>query len=173
MDETGTGSSLSTTGYCWVLLLNLHLHVPATDGVFVPAEQGVRFIPRAPPTRAEVERVVLRARKSILRWLRRHGYLDEREPPPAQDDTPDSLRSCQQLALKYGDLVALPSQSQSSERERRFEPHAEPLQALPPRARRARFAALTLRALSARWRTASTLTRACSSQKAMTSAVSA
>ena len=106
------------------LNLNLHLHVPATDGVFVPVGQGVRFLPLAPPTRAEVERVVVRARKSILRWLRRHGYLDEREPPSAQDDTPDSLRSCQQLALKYGELVALPSQSQlqSSERERRFEP---------------------------------------------------
>jgi len=70
----------------------------------------------------DAQTLVLRARKSILRWLRRHGYLDEREPPPAQDDTPDSLRSCQQLALQYGDLVALPSQSQSSERERRFEP---------------------------------------------------
>ena len=37
----------------------------------------VRFVPLPEPTTEQIERVVDRARASILRWLRRNGYLDD------------------------------------------------------------------------------------------------
>jgi len=106
------------------LNLNVHLHVVATDGVFVRAEDGgVRFVLVPEPTAAEVARVVGRARKSILRWLRRKGYLDEQELPP--DDVPDGLQACQRTALSYGRLVRLsPAPPVKDDPERRFEPRS-------------------------------------------------
>jgi hypothetical protein len=104
--------------------LNVHLHVVASDGVFVRAEDGgVRFVLVPEPTAAEVARVVGRAQKSNLRWLRRKGYLDEQEPPP--DDVPDGLLACQRTALSYGRLVRLaPAPPVKDDRQRRFEPRS-------------------------------------------------
>lgn len=105
------------------LNLNVHLHVIVPDGVFVRTERGVRFAPWAKPTAEQIERVVHRTRKSILRWLGRKGYLDEQEP--VSDEPPDGLDACRQTALHYGQLVGLPSPATSTPKDetRRFEPN--------------------------------------------------
>lgn len=105
------------------LNLNVHLHLVSTDGVFVlDGKNGVRFVPLPEPTTAEVERVVERARKSILRWLRRNGHLDDGDDA-APDEPPDGFEACQRLALPYGTLVALSGAAAGDDRQARFEPN--------------------------------------------------
>ena len=70
------------------LNLNIHLHVITPDGVFVRDGRGVRFVP-VTPDRAMVERVVGRARKSMLRRLGHKGYLSGRESNETEE--PDGL----------------------------------------------------------------------------------
>ena len=93
----------------------------AADGVFVRDEHGVRFVPTGPPDRAMLERIVHRARKRMLRWLGRHGYLED--TPRPTDAVPDGIEACRQTALHYGELVGLPSPATTKEDER-FEPRA-------------------------------------------------
>ena len=108
------------------LNLNVHLHVVSTDGVFVLAHGGARFAPLPEPTTEQVERVLERARTSILRWLRRDGYLDDGDEAAAHDepdDEPDGLQACQRLALGYGTLVRLSGAAPVDDRQARFEPN--------------------------------------------------
>ena len=57
----------------------MHLHTCALDGVYVEAEEGEdpRFVPRAPPSRAELyvlaERIALR----VTTWLRKRGHVKD------------------------------------------------------------------------------------------------
>jgi hypothetical protein len=60
------------------LNLNVHLHLVCTDGVFVLDKSGVRFVPLPEPTTEQIERVVERARTSILRWKLGERGLDRR-----------------------------------------------------------------------------------------------
>jgi hypothetical protein len=59
------------------LRLNLHLHTIFLDGVYSPDgdAKGQMFHPAPAPTQQEVEQVVERASKRILRFLRRRGVI--------------------------------------------------------------------------------------------------
>ena len=67
------------------LNLHVHLHTCALDGVYVEEEEAPRFVPAAPPTRAELfvltERVALR----VMTWLRKRGHA--KEDDHASNDT--------------------------------------------------------------------------------------
>jgi hypothetical protein len=70
-----------------VLLLNVHAHALAVDGVFTEAADGtLRFYP-APPTDVEVARLVATIRTRVLRLQRRRGMFTD----AADDDAPDPL----------------------------------------------------------------------------------
>lgn len=71
------------------LNLHVHLHTCALDGVYVEGDDGdaPRFVPAAPPSRAELyvltERVALR----VMTWLRKRGHA--KEDDHASNDTPE------------------------------------------------------------------------------------
>jgi hypothetical protein len=55
-------------------LLNVHYHTLALDGVFTRSADGsLRFHPAAPPTDAEIARVLATIRTRVLRLLARRG----------------------------------------------------------------------------------------------------
>jgi Putative transposase len=64
-------------GYCNRLLLNPHFHTLLLDGVYAPGRDGGAPIlhPAPGPTQEEVEAVVQRAGKRILRYLERRGVI--------------------------------------------------------------------------------------------------
>jgi len=107
--ETGVVTFVQRFGSS--LNLHTHLHVLAPDGVFVRDGRGVRFV-HVTVDRAMVERVVERAKKSMLRWLGKKGYLADRESAPTEE--PNGLGVCQQIALQYGQLVGLSSSQTKS-----------------------------------------------------------
>ena len=114
--ETGTVTFVQRFGGS--LNLHPHLHVLAPDGVFVKGSGSVRFVP-IDPRAIDVTAIVSRARKSMLRWLERHGLM--RESPSNETPAPDALRSCQQLGLRYRGLVSLPTPRSKDDEHRRFE----------------------------------------------------
>lgn len=118
--ETGTVTFVQRFGGS--LNLHPHLHLLAPQGVFVKDGSAVRFVP-IDPKAIDVMAVVGRVRKSMLRWLRRHGFM--KQPASTQCPEPDALHSCQQLGIQYGQLVSLPLPTdarQSTEDDgRRFE----------------------------------------------------
>jgi hypothetical protein len=75
--------------------LNLHVHFHAVlpEGVWTEADGALRFLPVAPPTDAEVERVCATVGRRVTRLLRRRGCL-EGEP-----EAPDVLGSLQAKAV--------------------------------------------------------------------------
>src|SRR4029078_13363914 len=58
------------------LILHIHFHTLAVDGVFEKHGDGVRLHDAKPPEKADVAGVVQRVHERALRWLRKHGYLD-------------------------------------------------------------------------------------------------
>jgi hypothetical protein len=69
------------------LNIHVHLHTCALDGVYAEEANAPRFVPAAPPSRAELyvltERVALR----LMTWLRKRGYA--KEDDHASNDTPE------------------------------------------------------------------------------------
>jgi hypothetical protein len=88
------------------LNLHVHLHTCALDGVYVEGEDGdaPRFVPAAPPSRAELyvltERVALR----VMTWLRKHGHA--KDDDHVSNDTPDRTfdEVLAQLATQRGTI---------------------------------------------------------------------
>ena len=84
----------------------------------------------APPSsKDDVAEVAQPVRDRVERWLRRHGYLDERAAEERSNETaePSAIDGCTQLALAGGAVLARPSPSPSDtkdadleRRERRF-----------------------------------------------------
>jgi hypothetical protein len=60
------------------LNLHIHFHTLAIDGVFEKHGDGVRLHKALPPERADVGDVAQRIHDRALRWLRGHGYVDDR-----------------------------------------------------------------------------------------------
>jgi hypothetical protein len=61
------------------LNLHPHLHTLAVDGVFEKTDGGgVRFHEAPAPSKDDVSEVAKRVRERAVRWLRRHGYVDQR-----------------------------------------------------------------------------------------------
>jgi hypothetical protein len=87
------------------LNLNVHFHVVVIDGVFTFGADGrARFHEARPPTPEQIERVARLTYDRALRWLRKHGHLDERDvaerstEPAAQT----AIDACAAVALRGG-----------------------------------------------------------------------
>jgi hypothetical protein len=111
------------------LNLHPHLHTLAADGVFEKTDQGVAFHEAPPPSKDDVAEVARRVRDGAVRWLRSHGYLDERaaEERGNEPADPSAIHGCTQLALAGGAFLARPAAAPSDStdadldrRERRF-----------------------------------------------------
>jgi len=93
--KSGEGGKLHAGAVTFVqrfgssLNLHVHLHTCALDGVYVESDDddALRFVPAAPPSRAELyvltERVALR----VMTWLRKRGHA--KDDDHASNDTPD------------------------------------------------------------------------------------
>ena len=55
---------------------HVHLHACVTDGLFMPAQEGVEFLPARPITPADLLALTDRVRTRLVRWFFRHGLLD-------------------------------------------------------------------------------------------------
>jgi Putative transposase/Transposase zinc-binding domain len=99
------------------LNLHVHLHTCALDGVYVEGDDDAapRFVPAAPPRRAELfvltERVALR----VMTWLRNRGYAMEDDH--ASNDTPDRsfAEVLAQVATQRGTLENVTDDTGESE----------------------------------------------------------
>jgi hypothetical protein len=105
-----SGDKRTTTGGS--LNLHPHLHTLAVDGVFEKTDGGgVRFHEAPAPSKDDVSEVAKRVRERAVRWLRRHGYVDERAAEERSNETPEpsaALDACTQLALAGGAFLARP-----------------------------------------------------------------
>lgn len=84
------------------LNLNLHFHAIVADGVFAREENGqVSFHALPPPTLHVLDCVVRRVRDRSLRWLRKHGFIDDRSAVDRSNEPPerDALGACAEVAL--------------------------------------------------------------------------
>ena len=99
------------------LNLHVHLHTCALDGVYVEGEEAEapRFVPRAPPSRAELyvlaERIALR----VTTWLRKRGHV--KDDDHAANDEPDRsfAEVLAQLATQRGILENVKDDTGESE----------------------------------------------------------
>jgi hypothetical protein len=55
---------------------HVHLHACVTDGLFMPVQEGVAFLPARPVTPADLLTLTERVRTRLVRWFFRHGLLD-------------------------------------------------------------------------------------------------
>jgi Putative transposase len=124
-----TGSVAVEQRFGSSLNLHTHIHTLAVDGVFEKTGDGTVRVYEAPPTtNAGVVEVAERVRDRTLRWLRKHGYLDERAAEDRSNAPPEpsALEGCAQLALAGGAFLAKPFEPRQAadadleRRERRF-----------------------------------------------------
>src|SRR5262249_47731622 len=108
-----TGSVAAVQRFGGALHLHPHLHALQVDGAFTKVGAGVRFHEATPPTKDDVATGAQRVRDRAVRWLSRHGFVDERAAeergnPPAE---PSALEGCMQLALAGGTFLARPAEA--------------------------------------------------------------
>jgi hypothetical protein len=130
IDGAQTGSVGCPQMFGGALNVNPHMHTVAVDGVFEKTDAGgVRFHEAPPSSKDDVAEVAQRVQGRAVRWLRRHGYLDERAAQDRSNETaePSAIDGCVQLALAAGAFLARPSPSPNDtkdadlgRRERRF-----------------------------------------------------
>jgi len=129
IDGAQTGSVACPQLFGGSLNVHPHIHALCADGVFEKTDQGVRFHEAPPPSKDDVTEVAQRVRDRAVRWLRRHGYLDERaaEERGNEPAEPSAIDGCTQLALAGGAFLARPAAASSDttdsdfeRRERRF-----------------------------------------------------
>jgi hypothetical protein len=105
------------------LNLNVHPHLVAPDGVFVPCgDDRVQFVPVSVSAQ-DIEHIVHSTRTRVLRWLETKGYLNEAAEELSNETAePAALSACQQMALRYRGLSAVDGSANDVQPERRFEP---------------------------------------------------
>jgi len=106
--QTGAVSFLHRAGDSFNA--NPHWHVMALDGVFRRGDDAkLHFVEAAPPTLAKLKRIVTRLRDRAVRWLRRHGFVDERDIGNRSNETPEpsALQAYTQLALTGSSFARL------------------------------------------------------------------
>ena len=116
LKRTGGRPGAESGAVCFVhraggsLNLNPHLHVLVLDGLLVgePGDE-LRFEAALPPSPEMLERVVGGLHKRLLRWLRRHGYIEERELEDRSNETPapTALDGCARIGLAKGTFARL------------------------------------------------------------------
>jgi hypothetical protein len=130
IDGAQTGSVGCPQFFGGSLNVHPHLHTLCVDGVFQKTDAGgVRFHEVKPPSKDDVGEVAQRVRDRGVRWLRRHGHLDERAAEDRSNEAaePSAIEGCMQLALAGGAFLARPPSTPSEakdadleRRERRF-----------------------------------------------------
>jgi hypothetical protein len=105
--ETGAVTGVHRAGSS--LNLHVHFHTLCADGVYVVGEgDGLRFIEAPPPTRGELEAMLVRIYARVMKWLNKRGLL--RGDADAQDERQLSVNEAlAQAAMQRGTLVALAS----------------------------------------------------------------
>jgi len=108
--DSETGSLSFPQRFGSSLNLHVHFHVVAIDGVFERGDGGVRLHETRPPEKDEVEEVARRVHDRVVRWLRRHRYLDERpwEDRGNEPAEPTPLDGFSRIALAGGTFLARP-----------------------------------------------------------------
>jgi len=91
------------------LNLSPHFHVLALDGLVHDASEELCFDEALPPSPEMLDRVVQTLRKRVLGWLRRHGYIEERELEDRSNEVaePTALERCAQIAFAKGTFARL------------------------------------------------------------------
>ena len=116
-----TGAVTCVQRFGGSLNLNPHLHVIWLDGVFSFNEEcAARFHPLDPPSRDDLDRIVRRVAERVIRWLRRKGVFDLREPEerPIALEAPTSLEAFTQVALASGDFgIAAPAAAEVADHD--------------------------------------------------------
>jgi Putative transposase len=99
------------------LNLHVHLHTCALDGVYVEADDfdAPRFVPSAPPSRAELYVLTERVALGVMTWLRKRGYA--KDDDHASNDTPDRTfaEMLAQVATQRGTLENVKDDTGESE----------------------------------------------------------
>jgi Putative transposase/Transposase zinc-binding domain len=108
-----TGSVACPQMFGGSLNVHPHMHTLAADGVFEKTDQGAAFHEAPPPSKDDVAEVAQRVRDRAVRWLHRHGYLDERAAEERGNEAaePSAIDGCTQLALAGGAFLARPAAS--------------------------------------------------------------
>ncbi len=92
--------------------LNLHVHgrALAIDGVFEKKDGVARLHETRPPDKTEIDEVARRVHDRAVRWLRRHGYLDERALDERSNEPADAtpMDGLSRIALAGGTFLARP-----------------------------------------------------------------
>ncbi|MFM9059986.1 MAG: transposase, partial [Planctomycetaceae bacterium] len=78
---------------------HVHLHACVTDGLFMPVQERVEFLPARPVTPADLLALTERVRTRLVRWFLRHegivtattGCLPWRTPPGVRTRVVDEL----------------------------------------------------------------------------------
>jgi hypothetical protein len=87
----------------------VHYHVVAPDGVFTrETRDGPAFFhDRSAPSMLDVAAVAGRVEKRMLRWLRRHGLIDERAAQERSNQAPalSPRQACMQASLFAGEFA--------------------------------------------------------------------
>jgi len=101
------------------LNLNPHFHAPTLDGVFVQRcitpDSPLDFVPAPTPTNAQILAVTERVHRRAVRWLRRHGYVQDGDPADESNE-PEQLSLIERLsqfAMQGGGYERLDEQGQS------------------------------------------------------------
>ena len=64
-----------------------HLHVLVLDGGYVEHEDGaLDFVDDTTPAPIDLRKIEARVEERFTRWLKRHGFVEEDEPPKARPD---------------------------------------------------------------------------------------
>ena len=86
--------------------LNIHFHDLVLDGVYECEGDRAVFRRVVAPRPEDLSWVVRRFGERALRWLRRHGLLDDRSREERSNEAPEAtaLDACAQLALRIGPL---------------------------------------------------------------------
>jgi hypothetical protein len=89
--------------------LHVHFHTLCADGVYVVGEgDELGFIEAPPPTRGELEAMLVRIYARVMKWLNNRGFL--RGDDDAQDERQLSINEAlAQAAMQRGTLVTVAS----------------------------------------------------------------
>jgi hypothetical protein len=96
---------------------HVHLHACVTDGVFMPAQEGVAFLPARPVTPADLAALTQRVRRRFVRW-----FLRKRNHPLRPAVTALAIRNLG----KRGDAASSPPLPPGEGRGEGAQSHAQP-----------------------------------------------
>ena len=101
-EESHPGSISCLQRFGGSLNLNVHIHSIFLDGAFASRGESLTFAEAPVPTQEEIHTLVVRIHTRAIKWLRRHGYMKEKDGDGI-DPTP--LQAMTQLAMSGGNFL--------------------------------------------------------------------